>query len=226
MNDVTARAGPPLLVPHIGRGLAVGDLDNDGRVDAVLVAQNEPLVYLHNRTDGRPFLTIALEGTASNRDGVGARVVVEAGGIAPGRRSDSAAAATCRPATDGSISAWVRRPGSIGSRSAGRRAGSIRSGTSPPTRDIASGKVIPSPRRCRAGPAGRNGQARRLEESVSHGRNRSGVSGPAVNRSSVAPHPIEERLLGRISGEVERFAGIAQRSNNSSVTSPRYRIRM
>ena len=63
LTDVTARAGPPLLAPHIGRGLAIGDLDNDGRIDAVLVAQNEPLVYLHNRTAGGHWLTIALEGT-------------------------------------------------------------------------------------------------------------------------------------------------------------------
>ena len=61
-------------------GLAIGDLDNDGRVDALVVADNEPLVYLHNRTAGGHFLTIALEGTKSNRDGVGARVTVEAAG--------------------------------------------------------------------------------------------------------------------------------------------------
>ena len=81
LTDVTARGGPALLVPHIGRGLAIGDLDNDGRVDAIMVAQNEPLVYLHNRTAGGHSLTIELEGKASNRDGVGARVVVEAGGL-------------------------------------------------------------------------------------------------------------------------------------------------
>jgi hypothetical protein len=80
LSDVTARAGPPLLVPHLGRGLAVGDLDNDGRLDALLVADNEPLVYLHNRTAGGHSLTIRLEGTTSNRDGVGARVTVDAGG--------------------------------------------------------------------------------------------------------------------------------------------------
>jgi hypothetical protein len=45
-----------------------------------VVADNEPLIYLHNRTAGGHFLKIALEGTASNRDGVGARVSVEAGG--------------------------------------------------------------------------------------------------------------------------------------------------
>ncbi len=81
LTDVTAQGGPCLLVPHIGRGLAIGDIDNDGRVDAIMVAQNEPLVYLHNRTAGGHSITIALEGTTSNRDGVGARVVVEAGGL-------------------------------------------------------------------------------------------------------------------------------------------------
>ncbi len=80
LTDVTARAGPPFLVPHLGRGLAIGDLDNDGRVDALVVAGNEPLVYLHNRTAGGHYLTITLEGTKSNRDGVGARVTVEAAG--------------------------------------------------------------------------------------------------------------------------------------------------
>jgi tetratricopeptide (TPR) repeat protein len=79
-SDVSARAGSPFLTPHIARGLAIGDLDNDGRADAVMVAHNEPLVYFHNRTSGGHFIVLALEGTASNRDGVGARVVVEAGG--------------------------------------------------------------------------------------------------------------------------------------------------
>ncbi len=80
LTDVTTHAGAPFRVPHLGRGLAVGDIDNDGRVDALMVAVNEPMVYLHNRTTGGHFLTITLEGTKSNRDGVGARVIVEAGG--------------------------------------------------------------------------------------------------------------------------------------------------
>ena len=50
--DVSARAGAPWSVPRIGRGLAAGDLDNDGRVDLLIVAQNEPLAYFHNRTEG------------------------------------------------------------------------------------------------------------------------------------------------------------------------------
>jgi tetratricopeptide (TPR) repeat protein len=78
--DVSSQSGPPFLVPHLGRGLATGDLDNDGRVDGLVVAQNEPPVYLHNRTEGGHFLTIRLEGTSSNRDAVGARVTLSAGG--------------------------------------------------------------------------------------------------------------------------------------------------
>jgi tetratricopeptide (TPR) repeat protein len=80
LTDVSAQAGPPFRVPLLGRGLAAGDLDNDGRVDALIVAQDEPLVYFHNRTAGGHFVTILLEGTASNRDAVGAQVTVESGG--------------------------------------------------------------------------------------------------------------------------------------------------
>jgi enediyne biosynthesis protein E4 len=79
--DVSDRAGEPFTRLHIGRGLAVGDLDNDGRLDAIVLNQNEPLVYLHNRTE-KPghFIRFRLEGTKSNRDGVGARVMITCGG--------------------------------------------------------------------------------------------------------------------------------------------------
>jgi hypothetical protein len=80
LREVSAQSGPPFLAPHLGRGLAAGDLDNDGRIDALVVVHNEPLVFLHNRSQGGHFVTIALEGTVSNRDGVGAAVVVVAGG--------------------------------------------------------------------------------------------------------------------------------------------------
>ncbi|MGP0068510.1 MAG: FG-GAP-like repeat-containing protein [Isosphaeraceae bacterium] len=82
LADVTARAGPPFQQARVGRGLAVGDLDNDGRLDAVMVAQNDSLVFFHNQTDpGRGHsVVIGLEGTRSNRDGVGALVLVTAGG--------------------------------------------------------------------------------------------------------------------------------------------------
>jgi tetratricopeptide (TPR) repeat protein len=78
--DISRLAGPPWQVERVGRGLASGDLDNDGRLDLVILSQNEPLAYLHNRTEGGHWLVLRLEGTASNRDAVGARVIVTAGG--------------------------------------------------------------------------------------------------------------------------------------------------
>ncbi len=81
LADITQRAGPPFERPHIGRGLAIGDLDNDGRPDALMLVHNEPLVVLHNQTNPRGhFVTFRLEGTRSNRDGVGARLTITAGG--------------------------------------------------------------------------------------------------------------------------------------------------
>ena len=74
------RAGPAFQVPLLGRGLATGDLDNDGRVDFLILSQNQPLSYFHNKTEGGHWLTLRLEGSASNRDAVGARVAVNAGG--------------------------------------------------------------------------------------------------------------------------------------------------
>ena len=75
--DVSDQAGAPWAVPRLGRGLATGDLDNDGRPDLLVMGQNEPLAYFHNQTEhSGHFVTFRLEGTDSNRDGVGARVVV------------------------------------------------------------------------------------------------------------------------------------------------------
>ncbi|MDR3622935.1 MAG: FG-GAP-like repeat-containing protein [Paludisphaera borealis] len=79
--DVSEQAGEPWAALRVGRGLAAGDLDNDGRVDALVLSQNEPLAYFHNTTaDPGRFVVVQLEGTRSNREGVGARVTIEAGG--------------------------------------------------------------------------------------------------------------------------------------------------
>jgi hypothetical protein len=79
LNDVTTRSGAMFEVLRMGRALACGDLDNDGRTDAVVISQNDPLAYFHNQTDGGHFLTLGLEGTISNRDAVGAVVSVHCG---------------------------------------------------------------------------------------------------------------------------------------------------
>jgi hypothetical protein len=87
--DVSDRAGPAWQPLRLGRGLAAGDVDNDGRIDLLLVGQNAPLALFRHqpgarqeRPDDAPghFLTLLLEGTESNRDAVGARVVVTASG--------------------------------------------------------------------------------------------------------------------------------------------------
>jgi enediyne biosynthesis protein E4 len=79
--DISARAGALWSRPQISRGLAVGDVDNDGRIDVLLVPQNDPLVLAHNRSEGGHWVTFRLAGTASHRDAVGARVTVTAGGV-------------------------------------------------------------------------------------------------------------------------------------------------
>src|SRR5262249_27456439 len=73
--------GATWKTPRLGRGLAVGDLDNDGRVDVMIVAENAPLVMLHNEcTFPNHSITLLLEGQSSNRDAVGAQAKVTVAG--------------------------------------------------------------------------------------------------------------------------------------------------
>src|SRR5262249_53099908 len=49
-------------------------------VDLLILSQNQPLTYFHNRTEGGHWLILRLEGRSSNRDAVGAKVTVHASG--------------------------------------------------------------------------------------------------------------------------------------------------
>ena len=57
------------------RGLAFGDFDGDGRVDVVATAIGRPAeIWMNRSPQAGHWLDVALEGTKSNRDGIGARV--------------------------------------------------------------------------------------------------------------------------------------------------------
>lgn len=78
--DASSDAGGAWMKARAARGAAFGDVDNDGLMDVVVLAQGERAVLFRNRTQGHHWLLVKLEGTASNRDGIGARVRVKADG--------------------------------------------------------------------------------------------------------------------------------------------------
>jgi hypothetical protein len=68
--------------PIVGRGLAIGDFDNDGRMDALVVDSEGEPILLHNETPAvGHWLEVRLIGVKSNRDGIGALVTVHAGAL-------------------------------------------------------------------------------------------------------------------------------------------------
>src|SRR6202012_1332314 len=79
-SDVSARAGTGITAVHAGRGLAVGDLWNDGRISAGISNMNAPpSLLLKQLRWANHWVGLKTVGTKSNRDGIGAHIVVKVG---------------------------------------------------------------------------------------------------------------------------------------------------
>jgi hypothetical protein len=75
--DVSADSGKVFQEAWVGRGMAIGDLDNDGRIDVVVTTNDGPAYILHNDTPrSNHWLTLKLVGHKSNRDAIGAEVKI------------------------------------------------------------------------------------------------------------------------------------------------------
>jgi hypothetical protein len=70
-----------LTVPWKSRGLAVGDYDNDGRLDLLINNLDEEPVLLHNDSPRQHWLMVRCVGTKSNRSAIGARLTLHAGDL-------------------------------------------------------------------------------------------------------------------------------------------------
>jgi enediyne biosynthesis protein E4 len=74
-EEVTSRLGAAFAQPIVARGAAYGDFDNDGDLDLAITTNNGPARLLRNDGGNRQqSLRVRIVGTASNRDGIGARI--------------------------------------------------------------------------------------------------------------------------------------------------------
>jgi len=81
--NVSDSSGDGMRVKLVARGIAFDDLDNDGRVDVVILNSRRPPTLLRNESaTGNHWVEIRLRGVKTNRDGVGAHVKVVAGDLA------------------------------------------------------------------------------------------------------------------------------------------------
>ncbi|HEX4164359.1 MAG TPA: CRTAC1 family protein [Bryobacteraceae bacterium] len=74
--DVSAQSGPVFSRPYAARGVAFGDFNNDGFVDLAVNCNNDAALLLRNSGNQNHWLIVNLEGTRSNRDGIGAQLSV------------------------------------------------------------------------------------------------------------------------------------------------------
>jgi hypothetical protein len=78
-QDVSTQAGPDFQAEATYRGAAFGDIDNDGRIDALVTVLNGKLKYFHNISPaGNHWIILRLVGVKSNRMGLGAQIEITA----------------------------------------------------------------------------------------------------------------------------------------------------
>ena len=79
-TDVSSESGEVFQQSWVGRGLAIGDLDNDGRLDAVVTTNDGPAYVLHNEIQtNNHWLLLKLVGHKSNRDAIGSQIKIVTG---------------------------------------------------------------------------------------------------------------------------------------------------
>ena len=77
-RDVSKTSGPGLNEPLSGRGLAIADLWNDGRLEAVVNnLSDRPMLLVNQASNGNHWLGLQLAGTKSNRSALGAHVTLQ-----------------------------------------------------------------------------------------------------------------------------------------------------
>jgi hypothetical protein len=80
--DASTQAGPAITETTVARGLAVGDLFNNGNLDLVIENIDGPPIILSNRgVPGAHWISFELAGTKTNRLGIGARLKITANGV-------------------------------------------------------------------------------------------------------------------------------------------------
>jgi hypothetical protein len=78
--EIGRQSGPGFARDDVGRALLTGDIDNDGDIDVVVTNNGGAAEVLRNGGTGRNSIEIRLVGSRSNRDGLGSRITVTAGG--------------------------------------------------------------------------------------------------------------------------------------------------